>query len=203
VQSTRALPIVKTNFLRTQTNQLQSPLLRLPAELRNIIYDFAFVNISVQSHHPHPPEWNWDFRCYLHSRVGCYWKEPGLLSTCRQVRFEASSAYYEFCAFDFPLYLLSDLETADTHGLLHWELLSSIEIVKMSGIEAGMWCHSMGIDRFMARIFPKLQLVQVAGEFDSEHGEYEDGTYGEKDIISALQDVFENKDLRICFEEDN
>lgn len=65
----------------------RSPLLRLPAELRNDIYRFALVasgDIIIKAGLTPPPE-------------------PGLLATCRKIRSEALSIYYEENRFSFGI----------------------------------------------------------------------------------------------------
>jgi hypothetical protein len=133
------------------------------------------------------------------------------LSRCRQIRYEASSAYYEFCAFELSPHALSDLEIADDYGMLRYEPFNKIEIIQWSGMEAEMWCDyidtcgiysSRIMRRILARIFPTVPLVRVVGGLNSEHGDYEYGPYGEEDVLCALQVGFDNKDLRVCFEKD-
>lgn len=63
-----------------------SHLLDLPAELRNTIYRFALVDYQ---------------RITLHSTTTM---EPPLLSTCHQIRNEASSIYWAENTFVIPIY---------------------------------------------------------------------------------------------------
>ncbi|KAK3116837.1 hypothetical protein LTR53_002401 [Teratosphaeriaceae sp. CCFEE 6253] len=66
--------------------QSESPLLKLPPELRNRIYHEALVElnvIQVQATRCDPANW----------------QPPGLLQTCRLVRAEASKMYYTNNAF--------------------------------------------------------------------------------------------------------
>jgi hypothetical protein len=79
----------------TELNQRNSPLLRLPAELRNQIYMFAFCNITVdvRSRYENDPIDNQNL-IQGHRRV------VGLLTTCRQLHHEALPIFYEYCTFD-------------------------------------------------------------------------------------------------------
>lgn len=64
-----------------------SPILRLPAELRNAIYKLSLANstsIRIPAAGPVPPE-------------------PGLLSTCSQIRNEALEFYYKTNHFSFEI----------------------------------------------------------------------------------------------------
>jgi len=66
-------------------------LSRLPAELRNVIYELAVVELEpiiLTSYNPHSE---------VSTRM---WKAPGLLQTCAQIRAEASSVYYEMNTFN-------------------------------------------------------------------------------------------------------
>ncbi|KAI4658705.1 uncharacterized protein J4E79_006463 [Alternaria viburni] len=71
----------------TLRNQLESPLLRLPAELRNKIYTHVGLSTTIEviviaNHMPQAKDWG-----SAKLKVGL----PGLLSTCKQIRQEATS----------------------------------------------------------------------------------------------------------------
>ena len=61
---------------KTPALQTQSPLLKLPAELRNVIYRYSLIKQG-------------DARIQLRDL-----RPSALLYTCRQIRYEASSIYF-------------------------------------------------------------------------------------------------------------
>ncbi|KAI2485321.1 hypothetical protein Ptr902_04261 [Pyrenophora tritici-repentis] len=70
----------------TQENQLQSPFLRLPAELRKRIYDLACANEVVHVYNPI-------------SLPRVPYNLIYLLQICRQIRYEAKTIFYSTCTF--------------------------------------------------------------------------------------------------------
>ncbi|KAI4707609.1 hypothetical protein J4E89_007714 [Alternaria sp. Ai002NY15] len=64
----------------SQRNHRKSPLLRLPAELRNKIYKYAFLSHPVRPTREHR---EWPHWAYPRSQLN-------LLETCRQIYFEAN-----------------------------------------------------------------------------------------------------------------
>ena len=82
-----------------------TPLLNIPPELRNKIYRFSLVNTGD------PFYTNW-------VDVNHYWPEqPALLQTCRQIKQEATSIYYEENEFFLCVGLLDNMPTSQ-----HWIL---------------------------------------------------------------------------------
>ncbi|KAI4714407.1 hypothetical protein J4E89_000087 [Alternaria sp. Ai002NY15] len=79
----------------TLRNQLESPLLRLPAELRNKIYVYvgAATIIQVVTRSPTPAN------AEEYTKLLKY-PQPDLLNTCKQVRQEGSSLLYKYALFD-------------------------------------------------------------------------------------------------------
>ncbi|KAF3007683.1 hypothetical protein E8E13_009236 [Curvularia kusanoi] len=78
-----------------ERNQAESPLLnRLPREIRDMIYQFALDTAIVEL--PQPPSrflthvWNTP-RTRIYAEPRFFFQEPGLLSTCRQIKQEAKS----------------------------------------------------------------------------------------------------------------
>jgi len=84
------------SFCRSQRNQVQSPLLRLPSELRNIIYRYVFQGCSIWVTKNHQ-----DLLYGL--RLWCIHDLDivSLLLTCRQVHAEAAILPYRFLVFEF------------------------------------------------------------------------------------------------------
>ncbi|KAI4681739.1 uncharacterized protein J4E84_007334 [Alternaria hordeiaustralica] len=79
----------------TLRNQLESPLLRLPAELRNKIYVYvgAATVIQVVTRSPTPAN------AEEYTKLLKY-PQPDLLNTCNQVRQEGSYLLYKYALFD-------------------------------------------------------------------------------------------------------
>ncbi|KAL1797121.1 hypothetical protein ACET3X_003727 [Alternaria dauci] len=76
----------------TLANQLNSPLLRLPGEIRNIIYDYlstsSTITLAFTRTWPSPPP-----SCYV-------FVPPPFLSTCTQIHYEARHLVYTRGTFD-------------------------------------------------------------------------------------------------------
>src|SRR4051812_21461224 len=83
-------------------NQRNSPLLRLPAELRTRIYDLVFTDTSVHVKSAF-------VRGLYNATVDSHKPVVGLLCSCRQLYHEALPAYYELCTFDFNWGILGQM----------------------------------------------------------------------------------------------
>ncbi|KAI4616899.1 hypothetical protein J4E83_006481 [Alternaria metachromatica] len=73
----------------THTNQPPSPLLHLPAELRNKIYTFIFTNTTI----------NINKLLIKKDVLGRYPSVRAVLYTCRQIYIEASALSFTLCTF--------------------------------------------------------------------------------------------------------
>ncbi|KAF1836651.1 hypothetical protein BDW02DRAFT_566743 [Decorospora gaudefroyi] len=85
--------VAKDHDQITSTNQLTSPLLRLPAELRNQIYSIAlapFRTTTIETYAREP---------FLTTTAAQ--KSLALLQTCRQMHSEATLPYYSTNTFEF------------------------------------------------------------------------------------------------------
>jgi hypothetical protein len=87
----------------TELNQFNSHLLRLPAELRNRIYEFAFSATTVKVHLDTTGEMH-----LLDSPMAAparhapqLQQETNLLLVCRQIHHEAFDIFYKTCRLDF------------------------------------------------------------------------------------------------------
>jgi hypothetical protein len=76
---------------------MQSPFLRLPAELRNKIYQLVFSNGVIQVLAP------WENR--YRSTISAY-SAPALLQTCRQIHGEATPVLFSTATFETERYSL-------------------------------------------------------------------------------------------------
>ena len=85
---------------RTQNNQLLSPFLRLPAEVRNFIYDCVFADDTIRV----------DMFTRSAKLLARQHNSPlALLQTCRQSRHEARQSFYANITFDFGANILDNM----------------------------------------------------------------------------------------------
>ncbi|KAI4665169.1 uncharacterized protein J4E88_010617 [Alternaria novae-zelandiae] len=74
----------------TRSNQLNSPLLRLPGEIRNRIYEYTFFDCKMIVKDPH--------------RRGLIYRRNNsplhVLATCQQIRHEATTIFWNECTID-------------------------------------------------------------------------------------------------------
>ncbi|KAI4681734.1 uncharacterized protein J4E84_007329 [Alternaria hordeiaustralica] len=75
--------------MSTHTPQPPSPLLLLPAELRNKIYKFVFLNTTI----------NINKLLIKKDVLSCYPSVRAILYTCRQIYIEASALSFTLCTF--------------------------------------------------------------------------------------------------------
>ncbi|EDU46691.1 hypothetical protein PtrSN002B_003678 [Pyrenophora tritici-repentis] len=100
----------------TESNQLTSPLLRLPAELRNKIYEYACIDTIIRSTNI------MSFQPYRHKTPVSERKPLAIISTCKQMRHEASGTLYSHAAFDLVGLGLS----AETLPCVHHRITSIV-----------------------------------------------------------------------------
>ncbi|EAT87452.1 hypothetical protein SNOG_05061 [Parastagonospora nodorum SN15] len=82
----------------TQANQIKSPLLKLPAEIRGIIYEYVFCDLIVRVNTNEPRL----------KRYSTYLQPLAPRQLCRQIRCETQSAYFKYTQFYFQNYDLCD-----------------------------------------------------------------------------------------------
>lgn len=82
-----------------------SPLARLPAELRNTIYELVLSSGD---------------RTIIHGIRGRVWKPPALLHTSRQIRNEASGIYISATTFSV---------SSDHFSYIEWKLASWLSVL--------------------------------------------------------------------------
>jgi len=85
-----------TSCCSTVRNATKSPLLRLPAELRNMIYGHVFDNITYNLYMPYGD--------YPLCESSFQEAGMGLILVSRQVHAETAYLPYELSAFDFLVY---------------------------------------------------------------------------------------------------
>ena len=76
-----------TDDVSTCDNQLNSPLLRLPGEIRNRVYEYVFSGSETVVNHLYRNRWP-------HSKKST---PVHVLATCRQIHHEASSIFWDAC----------------------------------------------------------------------------------------------------------
>ncbi|KAI4696814.1 uncharacterized protein J4E88_000993 [Alternaria novae-zelandiae] len=90
--SSTAVEVATAMSETTPTNTLTSPLLRLPAELRNKVYTYVGhseqIHIAATITNSNPSKFTMQFHL------------PGLLSTCQQTRSEATALVYAQITID-------------------------------------------------------------------------------------------------------
>jgi len=107
----------------------KSPLLRLPAEIRNQIYDYVIGGQTyvVSKHSLGKP-------VYFLARkdsTGCYWREQTALSrTCRQFRYDTSVLFFQNNIFMTEY----TEESPDMNGWMH-----SLQPYHASAIQTVFW----------------------------------------------------------------
>ncbi|KAI4644129.1 uncharacterized protein J4E78_009713 [Alternaria triticimaculans] len=87
--SNHILPQKQNRDKTTPKNQTHSPLLHLPAELRNKIYKFVFLNTTI----------NINKLLIKKDVLGRYPSVRAILYTCRQIYIEASALSFTLCTF--------------------------------------------------------------------------------------------------------
>ena len=93
-----------TSFSRTYLNATTSPLLRLPAEIRNMIFEYAMYQGTIDF------VWNHDSRRGIVDPENNYVTPlPSLLFVSRQIHSEVAILPYKLNIFSFRLYNLLDL----------------------------------------------------------------------------------------------
>ena len=137
---------------RVEANARDSPLLRLPPELRNQIYANIFRNILV-------PIWQ-------HKKI------PGAafaLFTCRQLRYETSALLYTQATFDFRGYEGYSFILGIPARVTGAQICNEITAIKLCShtiIEIAIGRNTYllrGLDFDHTRVLPKLRNVYVKG----------------------------------------
>jgi hypothetical protein len=151
--------------LRTRDNQLHSPLLRLPAELRNKIYEFCcergVLAILFGRHRktgdPHTQ------------------KSPGALclrATCRQIRSESVDIFYLHYVLDLRAYGMLHIPRAKAlHTLYNSEYLQNIKINANDAFSIGIWLEQHSYletttNHSLHGTFPMLKHVTIEGKLE-------------------------------------
>ncbi|KAF1921840.1 hypothetical protein BDU57DRAFT_510840 [Ampelomyces quisqualis] len=84
-------------LLIMNANQRDSPFLRLPLELREIIYEYTFMDSKITVAHSRPS------KSPVSARPKYLCEGFRLLQACAQIRREAPPYFYSNCVFDLSL----------------------------------------------------------------------------------------------------
>ncbi|KAJ4986219.1 hypothetical protein SVAN01_08266 [Stagonosporopsis vannaccii] len=175
----------------TQRNQTASPLLRLPAELRNRIYEFSFDSATLKR----------DLSPGSAGRHLVECDNPHLVQVCRQIRFET-------CPFrnDFTYHRLTvrtdskhiadlvdcvgqtqcaQIVQIDIFQSLAGALEQMIRYARLQGPYTEPWA------KYGDKVFPELKRVVVTYPIDLADNSIE--------IKEALQTLFGKDDLDVHF----
>ncbi|KAI8934120.1 hypothetical protein NX059_008879 [Plenodomus lindquistii] len=121
--------------LETQSNQTNSPLFRLPAELRNTIYKFALqdaiVSFTLERHSTSPSENQIAAEERMSNLKRPCGQTPSLLFACRQMYHEARPLVFSHCAFHFEDNLINDPQVTSYYAQIH--------ILQLSLKLIGLW----------------------------------------------------------------
>ena len=89
----RSTLTISNTSASTLQNQLKSPLLRLPAEIRNKIYTYVALSTTIKV--------TGTFDRDQHSQpYTLYLRAPGLARSCKQIHHEATTLLYSLATFD-------------------------------------------------------------------------------------------------------
>jgi hypothetical protein len=104
-------------------NQEESPFLKLPPELRNKIYAYAFESATAR--------YSSLYECYYISKVI---EDAGsLLQTCRQMRYEAKAFVDTFSVIRNPLVPRMKDVLRELRHMIHWSALERLQVYQMYG----------------------------------------------------------------------
>ncbi|KAK5117083.1 hypothetical protein LTR85_009014 [Meristemomyces frigidus] len=165
------------------TNTTSSPLLRLPPELRNIIYDlllpFDSILLNNGSRHSLPNE---------HGVPTTAFEPPKLLQVCRQIREEALPSVYRSCQFHY-----SDLAAMYDGGKVYDINIDRGTIVlELDGSDMKATLTLTGFDNCPCRERVELDAMADAKGFALAVDEHSGG----KMERSAMDDVLVIKNRR-------
>ncbi|KAF2846319.1 hypothetical protein T440DRAFT_558293 [Plenodomus tracheiphilus IPT5] len=164
---------------RTETNHLNSPLLRLPAELRNRVFTLAFHARTIQVNETHPD--------YLLPSP-----TTGPLLTCRQMHYEALPIFHSTCIFDFQDSLNSRLPQTNRYA--------TIRFIKIRRFTTAMWNTLLGPEDDVKAgdegVASGLKFAALE-ECVAEEGRWP-GTLNHREVLRmAIRQAFGRRELKV------
>ncbi|KAF2442047.1 hypothetical protein P171DRAFT_474548 [Karstenula rhodostoma CBS 690.94] len=160
----------------TQINSLESPLLRLPAEIRIKIFEYVLVDEkSIQVYRKvlrssplarvrqcRPACVIVNGKCRIHT------SHLSILRVCRQIYNESALIFYSQNTFHFPLddghmnRIAAALREGQRHAVYHIELCSEVLTFKMNRRRrAKDWNKHIFYSKQLSELFPNLQSVKL------------------------------------------
>ena len=137
---TRNLPTIADTLSRAIKNQLTSPFLKLPGEIRNKIYEYTFINIQIHIH---------SLSSYSYNR------STALISACSQLRFEARTMFFARAIYHIFERAWDDMRLfRDIAKLAVCQLITSIRIPRWGAND---------LEGTTILSFPALVRVYVSG----------------------------------------
>ncbi|KAI4629102.1 uncharacterized protein J4E87_003363 [Alternaria ethzedia] len=128
----------------TLQNQLDSPLLRLPPEIRNKIYAYACSRTQAV------------FNNSPRAR-----KSTAIISTCSQMHHEAHAIFFAHATLDLRALLFSEFPQTLPHA--DFRLVTSIHLRSQRITRLLREDEQLVAERQGAKLFPELERVYVAG----------------------------------------
>ncbi|KAI4696813.1 uncharacterized protein J4E88_000992 [Alternaria novae-zelandiae] len=128
----------------TLQNQVDSPLLRLPGEIRNKIYAYACSRTQAV------------FNNSPRAR-----KSTAIISTCSQMRHEAHAIFFAHATLDLGALLFSEFPQTLPHA--DFQLVTSIHLRSQRITRLLREDEHLVAERQGAKLFPELERVYVAG----------------------------------------
>ncbi|KAI4685067.1 hypothetical protein J4E81_008879 [Alternaria sp. BMP 2799] len=181
-----ALPYDSALSKITLRNQLNSPLLRLPAEIRNKIYTFVSLSTTIKVTEVSESSL---LKCILCLRA------PDLVRSCKQIQHEATTLLYSLATFDVTNHSVAFL----LGRVFNRNICSLITSIKMSGYlafsvmsKSDSAPRSWRDNRTPAGCLPSLKSVYVQKIY-CEWKNMKD--------LAALRKWFGDESLEIIFEE--
>lgn len=182
------------DYTSTRNNQLNSPLLRLPAEIRNLVYIYTFTNSVIWA----PPR-----RGYQSAT-----NPIGLIHCCRLLHHEANALFFPTATFALGsvgcLFNYKDITTAIGVGLC--AQITSVEIhITQAELQSQHSMHPMS--KIHVRVKrqakdnseapPALERVYVRG---SKLWSSEKSPKTRASLVRGLCFAFGKPDLEVVFE---
>ncbi|KAI4641186.1 hypothetical protein J4E93_008065 [Alternaria ventricosa] len=148
----------------TRDNQLNSPLLRLPGEIRNRIYEYTFFDAKVMVT---DPDWDWN------GRVPWRNERPNhVLAICQQIRHEATSIFWNECMIQ-PVGIFFFSEVASIMGVSNCARITSLYVNMGLAFDGIVFDSTLPVPYPLAD-FPLLRKLKVNGVFFRPKNEDED-----------------------------
>ena len=173
-----------TNTLAsTLQNQLNSPLLRLPAEIRNKIYTYVSLSTTIKVIGVLED---------LSPNCTFYLRAPGFVKSCKQIHHEATTLLYSLATFDITNHSKGFLCNRGSNR----NICSLITSIRMSGILA---CSVMsGHER--ARPWRSTPLARDLSGLERVYVQRVYRGWEKVKDSAALREWLQNESLEIIFE---